>query len=136
MQGTARAFGERMCHEKTISILPDCSTDLRYLLIVRVCVFDFSNHHKIWKHTRISRAVLELIVRVSLQQAILDDLAFYARVVKDVSRLQALYSQNIKTLAKHYKVIIDGFGVPEHLITAPIAQDWVKYNQMPSNSKI
>ena len=79
---------------------------------------------------------MESILTVSLQQSILDDLAFYARVVKDVSRLQTSYSQNIKTLAKHYKVIVDGFGVPEHLITAPIAQDWVRYNRMPSKSKI
>lgn len=33
-------------------------------------------------------------------------------------------------LAPHYTLLVDSFGIPEHLVCAPIAADWERYNEV------
>ncbi|GAB4821263.1 hypothetical protein N2152v2_008309 [Parachlorella kessleri] len=39
-------------------------------------------------------------------------------------------------LAPHYKLLIDSFGIPDHLVAAPIAADWAKYNEVDNQGEV
>ena len=39
-------------------------------------------------------------------------------------------------LAPHAGTLVEGFGIPRHLITAPIALDWEKYNTVDNQGEI
>lgn len=38
------------------------------------------------------------------------------------------YRELCGKLAPHGQHLVDAFGIPQHLIAAPIASDWVEYN--------
>ncbi len=34
------------------------------------------------------------------------------------------------------QAVIEAFGVPDHLVAAPIAADWVKYNKVDNKGEL
>ena len=44
-------------------------------------------------------------------------------------RVSALVRQAVSELAPQAINLVDSFGIPEHLLRAPIAHDWRKYNE-------
>ena len=41
-----------------------------------------------------------------------------------------------KSLGEYALELVDGFGIPEHMITAPIAKDWTKFNESDNQGEI
>lgn len=39
-------------------------------------------------------------------------------------------------LAPQYQVLIDSFAIPAHLVAAPIAADWVKFNAVDNRGEV
>lgn len=48
------------------------------------------------------------------------------RIVKAAA--QALCGRGAHGLADEALALVEGFGIPDHLLAAPIATDWVEYN--------
>lgn len=77
----------------------------------------------------------------SLQQVILDDLAFYlltGTVDKSMaSQLQTAHDERIRdSYTTHTLIIDDGFDIPDKLLYSPIARDWVEYNRHDNRGRI
>jgi len=45
--------------------------------------------------------------------------------------LNATYKQLIKQFHPYALDLVNSFGIPEHLLTAPVAQDYVEFNKLP-----
>lgn len=39
-------------------------------------------------------------------------------------------------LAPRWRLLVDSFGIPEHLVAAPIAGDWAKYNEADNQGEL
>lgn len=39
-------------------------------------------------------------------------------------------------VSKRWKDVVDGFGIPNHLVNAPIAGDWTKYNSVDNRGEV
>lgn len=39
-------------------------------------------------------------------------------------------------LAPRWRLLVDSFGIPEHLVAAPIAGDWAKYNEADNRGEL
>ena len=78
---------------------------------------------------------------VSLQQVILDDAAYYLmhNIIdkQTLINLQQAHDTCIAALYNvHTSVVNDGFDIPEALLYAPIARDWVEYNKYDNRGAI
>jgi len=51
--------------------------------------------------------------------------------IEAVQKLNATHNQLIKELHKYAFDIVNSVGIPEHLLTAPVAQDYVEFNKLP-----
>jgi acyl-CoA oxidase len=91
---------------------------------------------------RALRTVLEKAIKLFATSIIERDIGWYlingvldadaaARIV-ELSR-QLCADIGAKDVALN---IVQGFGVPEHLINAPIAQDWKKYNEIDNQGEL
>lgn len=41
-----------------------------------------------------------------------------------------------RSLGRESVALVEAFGVPEHLLAAPIAADWVKYNAVDNQGEL
>jgi acyl-CoA oxidase len=41
-----------------------------------------------------------------------------------------------RALGKESVALVEAFGIPEHLLAAPIASDWVKYNVVDNQGEL
>lgn len=41
-----------------------------------------------------------------------------------------------RQLAPHYRTLLDSFGIPDHLVAAPIAGDWAAYNEADNQGEL
>lgn len=39
-------------------------------------------------------------------------------------------------LAPRWRLLVDAFGIPEHLVAAPIAGDWARYNEADNQGEL
>jgi acyl-CoA oxidase len=52
------------------------------------------------------------------------------------NQLSDRLSEWIRQLAPRVLTILDGFGIPEELIFAPIALDWERYNEYDNHGEV
>eukprot|EP00995_Heteronema_vittatum_P011286 NODE_6900_length_429_cov_48.563158_g5291_i0.p3 GENE.NODE_6900_length_429_cov_48.563158_g5291_i0~~NODE_6900_length_429_cov_48.563158_g5291_i0.p3 ORF type:complete len:95 (+),score=44.76 NODE_6900_length_429_cov_48.563158_g5291_i0:30-287(+) len=53
-----------------------------------------------------------------------------ARAVGEASR------DLCRELGAHATALVAGFGIPEHMLTAPIAHDWIEYNAADNQGEV
>lgn len=41
-----------------------------------------------------------------------------------------------RTLGGQSLALVQAFGIPDHLVNAPIAQDWIKYNEVDNQGEM
>jgi acyl-CoA oxidase len=39
-------------------------------------------------------------------------------------------------LAPRWRLLVDSFGIPEHMLAAPIAGDWARYNEADNQGEL
>lgn len=86
------------------------------------------------------RALLEPVVRLYALHRLEQDLAWFLTeglLPLSVGRavpaaVRALCAQ----LAPRWRLLVDSFGIPEHLVAAPIAGDWAKYNEADNQGEL
>ena len=55
------------------------------------------------------------------------------------SQLKYIYKERnilIENLGKHVEDMVNAFDIPEHMIHAPIAKDYLKYNSYENNGEL
>ncbi|KAI3425022.1 hypothetical protein D9Q98_008403 [Chlorella vulgaris] len=87
-----------------------------------------------------ARAVLEPVLRLYAVHRLEQDLAWFlteglvplaaGKAVGDAAR--SLCAQ----LAPQCRLLVDSFGIPEHLVAAPIAGDWARYNETDNQGEL
>jgi len=114
VQNASRAYGERVILEQSIK--------------------------QVKKMTGANKEVLRDIVRLyALRRMEVDVSFFLTRKFLTLAAGQSLseeLNRVCKVLAPHSLAIIAGFGIPEHVIQAPIALDWVKYNEADNKGEL
>lgn len=65
------------------------------------------------------------------------DLAFYitSNSILNPTNIASLLHTAISEFLPLSMIAIDAFGIPEHMIKAPIARDWIKYNEGDNQGK-
>jgi acyl-CoA oxidase len=108
VQQVAKSYGERVCHENMYESLKNCAE-------------------------RVGKPANSAL-KLSLLANIIQDLAFYL-LTNAIDKQGAIDAQNafyqaVREVHQHSERIInEGFDIPEHLLFAPIARDWVEYNK-------
>ena len=114
VQNLALAFGERVVAEF-------CYNELRLCL---------SGIHK----------VLDLMVRTYLSQVVLDNLSWFlihnTVNLKAGEDLRKSFGDCVREIHGVGLGLVNSFGIPEHLLTAPIAQDYEDYNSRPNGGEV
>lgn len=115
VQATAQAFGER-------DVLDAC---LKALADVRDTE---------------ARAVLERLVQLYATCCVEAELGWYLSQELMSPRTGAgipdWVRQQCADLSPHAASLVDGFGIPPHLLAAPIAADWAKYNEVDNRGEL
>lgn len=112
VQALAKAFGEHFTLKAFMNVLADK---------------DFKD------------PVVEKLAQLFALQCIKDDLGFFltegmlSRV--QAKELDAEVSKLCAELCPFISYLLEGFGIPEHLIHAPIARDYVSYNLLDEDNK-
>jgi acyl-CoA oxidase len=83
--------------------------------------------------------VLEKVARLFALQCIKDDLGFFLSEGM-LSRVQAKeldteISKLCADLCPFISYLLEGFNIPEHLIHAPIARDYISYNLLDKDNR-
>lgn len=118
IQALASAYGERMVLEQFQTFVDRVGTDA----------------------SPSTRAVLNQVRSLYVLSRIETDLAWFLtegllsaadgrKVIEESRKLCA-------ELAPQAVELCNGFGIPEHMLHAPIAQDWVKYNEYQNNGEL
>ena len=115
VQAAAHAYGERVCLEQTIRTL-EANPDVP------------------------GRQVLQDLLRLYALSSLEDDLGQILTegvvTLEQAKRIPDLARGLCHRLAPHAGTLVEGFGIPRHLITAPIALDWEKYNTVDNQGEI
>lgn len=113
IQGASKAHGERICMEQCL------------------------NTYKSASEQSLKDIILQITMVYGLHCIELDLGWFYSSKVlspeQDVAELVRRY---VNVVAPQSLNLIDAFDIPEHLICAPIAQDWVKYNETDNQGEL
>ena len=114
IQGLATAYAERVILERTIAVEDSCDVGLRPTV----------------KKIRALYAI----------SAIENDLGWFCghEVVtpKTARRIEELGRELCKDLAPDALDLCNAFGIPEHMLPAPIAGDWVAYNAFDNKGEL
>lgn len=114
IQDTAMAFMEREVLEASLAHLDACSPSLRFVMQNVVSLYALKT--------------IEDALGWYLSEEILSP--FVGRLVKEgVQKL-------CKALEPFSLTLVDGFGIPDHVIAAPIQQDWEKFNEIDNRGEI
>jgi acyl-CoA oxidase len=114
VQSCTLAFGERQVLEVSIKVLDQASSQLRPLLSDIVLLY------------AVTRLEADLAYFIC-QGLISPEVASHVP-----ERARALCSE----LSHHWKTIISAFDIPESLIAAPIASDWIQYNLVDNRGEV
>lgn len=114
VQALALAFGERVVAET-------CSNELR------LCPASI-------------RKNLELLVKIYLAHVVIENLSWFLTQgtvnAKAAQELREAYREWIREIHGSALAIVNAFGIPEHLLTAPIAQDYEDFNSRPNLGEV
>jgi len=114
VQGLALAFGERVVAEFCTNELRLCPSGVR--------------------------KVLDLMVRTYLAHVVLENLSWYlihgTVNAKAATELKSTYREWIHEIHPQALNIVNAFGIPEHLLTAPIAQNYEDFNSRPNQGEV
>lgn len=114
VQALALAFGERVVGEI-------CANDLR------IC-------------PKGALKVLDLMVRTYLTHVVLENLSWYLihNTInnKAAADLKNTYRGLIAEIHPNALNVVNSFGIPEHLLTAPIAQNYEDFNSRPNGGEV
>ena len=114
VQALAFAFGERVVAEFCVNELRICPSEIR--------------------------KILEIIVKGYLEQTVIENLAWYLMhnyiSVEAAENLKTDYRKILEEVHKNSLKIVNSFGIPEHLLTAPIAQDYEDFNSRPNGGEV
>jgi len=84
--------------------------------------------------------VLQVLIRLHLMNTVQKHLSWYiirgAIGRKAGERLGVEIRDSFKVLHPWTLKIVNSFGIPEHLLTSPIAQDYVDYNSRPNQGEL
>ena len=113
IQGAARAHGERICMEQCLNTYKSAS----------------------------EQSLKDIILQVTMVyglHAIEQDLAWYyqTQVLSPQQDVAELVRRYVDVVAPQSLNLVDAFDIPEHLLCAPIAQDWVKYNEVDNQGEL
>ncbi|KAI8912057.1 acyl-CoA dehydrogenase/oxidase [Powellomyces hirtus] len=115
IQQLARAYGERICLEETLLVL-DAETDAPL------------------------KSILAALARLFAATLVTDNLVFFLAhqlvspaAARDLIELQNLW---IKELAPNVMDVVKGLGVADAMVFAPIANDWVAYNDTDNRGEL
>lgn len=114
VQATTQAFGERMVLDAGLQSLSQVSPSLRVLLEPILQLYALSR------------------LEADLSWFICNDVVSKEVAATVATRVRELCA----SLAPHWKTIIGGFGIPEHLVAAPIAGDWARYNSVDNRGEV
>jgi acyl-CoA oxidase len=103
------------------------------------CTFVESKVAELTRHLQLRTALLPNSLSTTCA-VVLQDLAWFlteglvplaaGKAVGDAAR--ALCAQ----LAPQCRLLVDSFGIPEHLVAAPIAGDWARYNETDNQGEL
>ena len=114
IQMLARAHGERIVFEHVLGLLSSSSSSSSSL-------------------SAGVKAMLAQLLRLFALVSIEHDLAWYVSssymTPRSAPLVPHLIRKSIKQVAPQAMFLVESFGIPDVLIQAPIAQDWVKYNE-------
>jgi len=117
VQAAARAYGERVIAEQFLFVMrtpggsePAINSMLRQLYQLYVV------------------SIIERELAWYLTSKVLD--ASHAKAVPEEAR------RLCAELAPHALILADGFGLPDHVVSAPIALDWVEYNKYDNQGEL
>ena len=115
VQNVAKSFGERVVAEMALE--------------------------RITKHATSAgvRELFTLYLQLHLNSLVLKDLGWY--IVNDLVSIPAGKALNhnqkvlVEKIHRYALSTVNSFGIPEHLLTAPIAQDYAQFNAKPNNGE-
>ena len=111
IQALATAYGENLAIREFIKILDTCNDGLRAKLT-------------------------ELFTLYALDRLMVDGVFFLTNGIINAEQSEAINSEIQRLcmeLGKDALELTKGFGIPDHMHHAPIANDWIKYNQIENN---
>ena len=114
VQSCTLAFGERQVLEVSIKVLDQASSQLHPLLSDIVLLYAV---------TRLEADLAYFICEGLISPEVASHVP---------ERARALCSK----LSHHWKTIISAFDIPENLIAAPIASDWIQYNLVDNRGEV
>jgi len=114
VQGAARAYTERLVAEAFLEQIEKADSELKPILeqLFRLYVVD--------------------IVEKQLGSFITDGLID----VQTAEDVQSISQQLCKDLAPNSLGLVDAFGLPDRMLSAPIAQDWISYNKYDNQGEV
>ena len=84
--------------------------------------------------------IMNTLVRLHLMSTVNKYLSWYilrgAVGKKAAVKLGNEIRESFRVLHPHVLKLVNSFGVPEHLLTSPVAQDYVDYNSRPNKGEI
>lgn len=114
VQHSARAFGERLVSERVVSSINNADSSLKDIL---------HKLHHLYAVTVVSR-----------------DLAWYLTnglvPVDKAQELADVSARLCKEIAPESMALCDSFGLTDNMISAPIALDWIKYNEYDNQGEL
>ncbi|XP_047469325.1 acyl-coenzyme A oxidase 3, peroxisomal-like [Penaeus chinensis] len=114
VQAAARAFGERLISDQFGEVIKTCEDSLKPIL------------------TKLHHLYLVDIVEKNLGVFISNGI-----ITPDVAAKATSVSQNLcKEIAPHALTLCDAFAISEPMLSAPIAMDWVGYNEGDNQGEV
>lgn len=112
VQAVSRSYGERIVLEQFIKVLSTCDQSLKKVLTDVCLLFALRTIEK--------------------------DLSYF--MVQKLLPLDEKVSDKVRdlcaSLSKESLSLIDGFAIPEKIICAPIASDWIEYNKSDNQGEV
>lgn len=108
IQSTARSFGEHMCMEQFVNVVKNAKSEA-------------------------SRKILGDMCKTYAMDIILGDIGWYAMdgtIPKDhLLQISSIHSECVSSIIPNISAAVDALGIPDEFLRAPMAQDWVKFNE-------
>ena len=84
------------------------------------------------------RGIFEIVFRVFALSIFQNDLLWIqkAQLISSVGVLDEVFNAAVDECSKYFDEIIGAFGIPEHLLTAPIAGDWAAFNSGDNQGEV
>jgi acyl-CoA oxidase len=86
-----------------------------------------------------SKAIFQLLIELFFTSTILKNSGWFLsnQVISPAAfkNLEQFNHQLIKKVHPHALKIVNSFGIPEHLVTAPAAKDYQHFNSGPNNGE-